>query len=111
VVNFDFTSVDVPVLAGVKAIKRDNHNFRIMAGPVLGFMTSREVEPVPSLSAVFSREYFRDHFYGWQLGAGIDLRWLTLDARLERSRNSVYQSHDFTTRNNLFLISAGIKLF
>ncbi len=107
ITNFDFSSVDVPVLAGIKLVKGDFFNVRVMGGPMFGFLTSSDVEPSPQ----FSREYFKDHFYGWQYGLGFDLWFITLDARIEHSRNSVYQSDDFTTRNNLFLISAGIKLF
>jgi hypothetical protein len=111
VANFDFSSVDVPVLAGIKLVKGDFFNVRAMGGPVFGFLTSRNVEPAPSFSTAFSKQYFKDHFYGWQYGLGFDLWFLTFDVRMERSRNSVYQSSDFTTKNNLFLVSAGIKIF
>jgi len=106
VTNFDFTSVDVPVLGGIKLVKGNFFNLRAMAGPMLGFITSRDVEPSPE----FSKAYFQDHLFGWQYGIGFDLWFLTLDARIEHSRNSIYQSSDFSTKNNVFLISAGIKI-
>ncbi len=105
--RFDFTSVDVPLLAGIKVIKGDFFNIRAMGGPVFGFITSGDVEGRPEASA----DYFRDHFYGWQYGVGLDLWFVTLDARVENSRNSVYQSSDFSSRNKVFMISAGIKIF
>jgi hypothetical protein len=105
--NFDFSSLDVPLLAGCKVINLNNLNARIMGGPVFGFITTKAVEGSQSLSD----DYFRNHFYGWQIGAGIDmLAVLTLDARYESSRNSVYQSSDLSARNNLFLLSVGVKL-
>jgi hypothetical protein len=111
VANFDFSGVDVPILAGMKFLKEEIIQFRIMAGPMLGFMTSRQVEPKPAFEQIFSKKYFQDHLFGWQLGLGMDFRRYNLDVRLERSRNSVYQSNDFTTKNNLVLVSFGVKIF
>jgi hypothetical protein len=111
VANFDFSGVDVPLLAGVKLLKEEIIQCRIMAGPMLGFMTSRHVEPRPTFEQMFNKEYFQNHLFGWQFGWGLDYKIFSLDFRFERSRNSVYQSDDFTTKNNLFLVSFGIKLF
>jgi hypothetical protein len=111
VANFDFSGVDVPLLAGVKLLKEEIIQFRVMAGPMLGFITSRHVEPKPTFEQLFSKKYFQDHLFGWQAGWGLDYKIFSLDFRFERSRNSVYQSDDFTTKNNLFLASFGIKLF
>jgi hypothetical protein len=108
--NFDFSSVDVPVLAGVKVIKKESYNVRVMAGPMFGFLTSRDVEPIPTLEQAFSEDYFNDHLFGWQFGVGFEYKIFSLDVRMERSRNSVYESDDFTTNNNLFLASFGIKI-
>jgi len=84
---------------------------RFLAGPVLMFMTSRDVEPKPTFEQLFKKQYFQDHLFGWQFGLGVDYRNFSLDLRFERSRNSVYQSDDFTTKNNLVLVSLGVKLF
>jgi hypothetical protein len=111
VANFDFSGVDVPLLAGLKFLKDEIIQFRLMAGPMLGFMTSRQVEPRPTYTQLFSKKYFQDHLFGWQLGLGMDFRRYSLDVRMERSRNSVYQSDDFTTKNNLVLVSLGVKIF
>lgn len=105
VANFDFSSVDVPVLAGLKFGKKENFNIRAMGGPVFGFITSKNVEGAP----VFDADYFNNHFFGWQYGVGMDIWFITLDARIESSRNSVYQSSDFSTKNKVYLISLGIK--
>ncbi len=105
--NIDFSTLDVPVLAGVKLVKVGIFNFRVMGGPVLGFITSGKIESRPEPTA----DYFKNHFYGWQYGAGVDLWFLTLDARIENTRNSIYQSSDFSTRNKVFMITAGFKIF
>jgi len=111
VANFDFSGVDVPLLFGVRLMREEIIHFRMMAGPMLMFMTSNDVDPRPAFKEMFRRKYFEDHLFGWQMGAGIDFSRYSLDVRLERSRNSVYQSDDFTTKNNLVLVSLGIKLF
>lgn len=105
--NFDFSSVDVPLLAGIKVVNLPSFNARIMGGPVFGFITAKEVEGSQSVT----EDYFKSHFYGWQFGAGTDIfSFLTLDLRYESTRNSVYQSSNVSARNNLFLVSLGIKL-
>lgn len=111
VANFDFSGVDVPILFGVRLLREEIIHFRLMGGPMLMFMTSNDVDPRPAFKDMFKRKYFQDHLFGWQLGAGIDFSRYSLDVRLERSRNSVYQSDDFTTKNNLVLVSLGVKLF
>jgi hypothetical protein len=111
VANFDFTSVDVPLLAGVRLFKNKPYNIRFLGGPMLGFMTSRDVEPKPTFDELFSKTYFEDHLFGWQFGGGIDFSIFSLDVRWESSRNSVYQSDDFSTRNKVVLVSLGFKLF
>jgi len=111
VANFDFSGVDVPILFGVKLLREEIIHARLMAGPMLMFMTSNDVDPKPAFRDMFKRKYFEDHLFGWQLGTGIDYSRFSLDVRFERSRNSVYQSDDFTTKNNLVLVSLGVKLF
>ncbi len=106
VTKFDFTTVDVPLLAGIKLFEAGIFNFRAMGGPLFSFVTSRDVE-----GPRFGSDNFRDNFFGWQYGVGIDLWFITLDARFENSRNSVFQTSDFNARSNTFMLSAGIKLF
>jgi len=104
--RFDFKTIDVPILAGIKLFKSDFINVRAMGGPLFNFVTSKKVD-----GPRFGSDAFRDNFYGWQYGIGFDLWMITLDARFETSRNLVLQTDDFNARNKTFLISAGIKLF
>ena len=104
--KFDFSTVDVPLLVGLKLFKNDFFNVRAMGGPLFSFVTSRDVE-----GPKFGTDSFRDNFYGWQYGIGLDIWFITIDARFENSRQSVIQTSDFNARSNTFLLSAGIKLF
>ncbi len=104
--KFDFSTVDVPALVGIKLFKGDFADVRIMGGPLFSFVTSKDVE-----GDKFGVDDFRDNFFGWQYGIGVDLWFITLDARFENSRSNVIQTSDFNARNKTFLLSAGIKLF
>jgi hypothetical protein len=104
--KFDFSTVDVPLLAGIKLFKSGFVNVRAMGGPLFSFVTSKDVE-----GSEFGVDNLRDNFFGWQYGIGLDLWFVSLDARFENSRNSVIQTSDFNARSNLFLLSAGIKIF
>ncbi len=104
--KFDFSTIDVPLLAGIKLFKGGFFNVRAMGGPLFSFVTSRDVE-----GPRFDTDNFRNNFFGWQYGVGIDLWFITLDARFENSSNSVIQTSDFNARSNIFMLSAGIKFF
>ena len=106
VTQFDFSTVDVPILAGVKLFKGDFADVRLVAGPLFSFVTTKSVD-----GPKFGIDSFRDNFYGWQYGIGVDVWILSLDARFENSRNSVLKTSDFNARSNTFLLSAGIKIF
>jgi opacity protein-like surface antigen len=105
--KFDYTTVDVPLLAGVYLYKGDFIKVRAMGGPLFSFVTARDVDR----ETRFGVDDFRENFFGWQYGAGVDIWFITLDARFENSSGSVIQTSDFNARNKTFLLSAGIKLF
>jgi hypothetical protein len=106
VAMFGYSSVDVPLLLGAKVFKMSKLNFRAMGGPVFGFITSRNVDG----DSRFSVDNFRDRCFGWQYGLGVDIWFLTLDARIENSRSNVYQSSLVNSKNKTLLISLGFKI-
>ena len=103
--EFDLKTIDVPALVGLKIIKQETFNLRIMAGPVFSFVTDKSVK------GQFSEDKLRDNFFGWQYGAGVDFLFLTLDVRKESYSNNFYDTPDFDTKNGIFVISLGLKLF
>ena len=102
--SFDFKSVDVPLLAGIKLIKGEVFNFRVMGGPTFTFVTDKKIS-----GDTFSKDNLRDDFIGWQYGAGIDFLFLTFDARFESSRDIYSGAVSPDTKNQVFLLSLGIK--
>lgn len=103
--KFNLDAVDVPVLLGVKLINQKDFNLRIMAGPTFSFSTNK------SVSGQLSQDNLKNSFIGWQYGAGIDFLFLTFDARMESLSNNLYVTPDFNSKNGIFLLSLGIKLF
>lgn len=101
--SFDYNTVDVPVLFGFKIIKGGTVGLHATLGPVFSFITSANAE------GEFSDEYFADNYVGVQYGLGIDILFLTFDARMEHAGNSLYQHPDFDSKNQMFMLSVGFK--
>ena len=53
----------------------------------------------------------KDNYFGIQAGVGVDLWFVTIDARIESSSNIFIKKSNFSATNRVYLISAGIKLF
>ncbi len=105
VLRFDYTTVDLPVLAGLRLIKGDFVNVRAMGGPVFSFVTARDIT-----GNGLNPDNFRNNFFGWQYGVGVDVWFLTFDIRLENSQTNVIEDPLFNARSQTFLISMGLKI-
>lgn len=104
--SFDYKTISVPALIGIKIIDQKAFNLRITGGPVFSFVTEKSND-----ANKFDANYLKDNFFGWQYGAGVDFLFLTLDARMESFSNGIYDAPDFNTKNSNFIVSLGIKLF
>ena len=107
--TFDFNNIDVPLLFGIKVLKGDKANLRIMGGPVFSFVTSGEVDGDERIDS----DYFRDHYFGYQYGLGVDLWRFFVDFRVEEGTNNLYQhpTLDLDGKNRTFMVTAGLKIF
>lgn len=104
--QFDFNTVDVPVLLGIKIIDGERANVRITGGPVFSFLTSKKVGG----DELLDPDYYKDSYIGLQYGVGADLFGFTLDLRMENSSN-MYEQMNFDGKNKTFMISLGYKIF
>jgi len=105
--QFDFNNVDVPVLLGVKVLNSPAANLRLMAGPVFSFMTSNDING----DTQFNEQYFRDHYFGYQYGIGVDLWNFFIDARIEHSTNYFYYHPSvLKSKNKTLMLSVGFKI-
>lgn len=100
---FDYSTVDVPLLLGIKLIKGGALDLHANLGPVFSFITSSDTE------GEFSKEYFEDNYVGFQYGLGVDIWFLTFDARMEHSGENLYKHPQFDGKNQMFIFSVGFK--
>lgn len=105
--TFNYDMIDVPVMLGVRVIDGKMFNLRILGGPVFSFVTNSAIEGNDEL---FTTNNFKNQFFGWQYGVGIDFLLFTFDARIENSISDVYSSNALNSKNNSFLLSLGIKI-
>lgn len=107
--RFNFGNVDIPLLLGVKVLNGENANLRIMTGPVFSFLTSGKIEG----DDLMSPDFYRNRYYGYQYGIGLDLWSLFIDARMEHGANKLYYHPglDLDGRNRTFMVTVGFKIF
>ncbi|QIA08714.1 porin family protein [Draconibacterium halophilum] len=106
--GFDYKNIDVPVLLGYKLIKSSMVDFRIMAGPVFSFVTDADYPD--ELDPYLHDEFFNDHLFGVQYGLGVDVLFLTLDARMEHVSN-IYDDPNLINGNSTsFMLTLGFKV-
>lgn len=106
VTKFDFNNVDVPVLLGVKVINGGAANLRVMAGPVFSFITSKDIND----GSEFTTQYFKDNYFGYQYGVGVDFWNFFLDARMEHGTNNLYEHNNLNSKNKTFMVTVGFKI-
>ncbi len=104
--SFDYSTVDVPMLLGFKIIKGGMIDLYAVAGPMFSFITANSIEG----SDEFTEEYFGDNYVGIQYGLGVDVWFLTFDARLEHGNKKLYSHSDLEGKNSTFMLTVGFKI-
>ncbi len=110
-VSINYTSIDVPVLFGVKF-----GPLRVNAGPLASFKVTISISDDLKNYSSNIGESFKGASYGYQAGAGIDLGSLSLDLRYEGSLSDVSAVADvtkvsYTQKGNLWQMTLGYKIF
>lgn len=106
--DFNLNTIDVPILLGYKIISNDFVSLHLHAGPLFSFVTDQDFydDGVGDI--------INDNYIGWQVGAGLDLWFLTFDLRYEGSGNMIDEIEEMPgleANQNAFIASVGIKLF
>ncbi len=111
------TTIDIPMLLGYKILDMKLARMRIWAGPVASYVLNKSyqlsLDGIEN-SELISRDDFKDATWGFQVGAGLDLLFLTFDAGYEFGLEeflSVPSLDDFGLTNNMFYCSIGWRLF
>lgn len=108
------TYLDVPVLFGYKLAV-----FRFSAGPNFQFlMSANQDAPALLKDPNFSRDNFNAATVGFQLGVGVNLGKINLDARYDGSigdlgktiTTKAGQQVNYSTRANMFQLTLGYRI-
>ncbi len=108
------TSIKVPVLLGAKIINTKAFNLRFMVGPTVTFVLDKKLNPstVSELWPIHTVDDIKNSMWSVQMGAGMDILFVTLDVRYEMGIDNAYNgSSNLQMKNNIFNVSVGIKLF
>lgn len=106
-------SIKVPALIGIKLVNKGVVNLRVMAGPTVTFLYDKKLDPMHmgELWPIQSVDDLKNSIWSVQMGAGLDVLFMTLDVRYEFGVDNIYNgSSDLKMRNNIFNVSLGVKL-
>jgi len=101
-----YSSFDVPVLLGFRAIKGKVVDLHFVAGPVFSGITSKNIEG----SDLLDKSFYENHYFSVQYGLGVDVLFMTFDARMENGLGTVYSQNNVDIKNNSFILSVGFKI-
>jgi hypothetical protein len=102
----------VPVLVGYKLINAKVLNLRVLAGPVANFILNKTVDFNQEYPAPVQEADLKNVAWGMDVGAGVDVFFLTLDLRYEFGLNNIYDGNGSQSiKSNVFIVSLGFKFF
>ena len=111
------TTVDIPMLLGYKLIDLKLIRFRVWGGPVVSYVLDKKytlsLDGVDETSRISTTD-FKDATWAGQIGAGLDLLFLTFDIGYEFGLEdflTIRSLDDFNLRQNMYYISLGWRLF
>ncbi len=104
--SFDYTTFDVPVLLGYRIIKGKALDIHLIGGPVWSNITKEEVKD----GNVFDESFFKNHYMSIQYGVGMDVLFMTIDAKMENGLSDIYSMNGESFKNNTFMLYIGFKI-
>ena len=112
-------SLDVPVLVGFKIIHSDFITWRIELGPEASFVVNKKVKDENSVLGPIKESSLSS--VNWYVigGTGIDILFLKLDIRYQYGFNQLIKdvqtsgstTASFDSKNQMFVVSLGFKIF
>ncbi len=110
------SKVRIPLLVGYKLFKPDADpffNIRFFTGPSLSLVTSANDGDSP---LGIEKDDFKSSVFGWNAGTGMDILIFFADINYQFGLSDVFEDLDIqgiegqNSKNNLFYLSAGIRL-
>lgn len=115
------STIDVPILLGLKIIDPPAFNIRLQAGPVASFVVNKNFDITLDGIKEEPDDAYKDAWsnmnWAMQFGAGVDVLFMTIDLRYELGLSNLYTSSEEAfiiheqVNNNLFFLSVGFKIF
>jgi len=103
-----FTNINFPVLLG-KSFGSKDLNFRLVAGPVLVGVMSRNESFSQNFDATFKNfGTYKNRDYGYQAGAGVDFGAITADLRYQGGLDKINPKYGEV--QNIWALSVGYKI-
>ena len=114
------STIDVPVLLGLKVFDPPALNIRLQAGPVASFVLNKNFDITLNGVSEEPGDEYKDAWnnmnWALQFGGGVDVLFLTIDLRYELGLSNLFNqpenavlNHD-KVKNNLFFLSVGFKI-
>ena len=103
--EIDFKTVDIPVLIGLSVIKGKVLDLHVVGGPVFSNIVSKNIKG----GNLVKEEFYKNNYFGIQYGVGIDVLFLTFDARMENGFGEFYADPTIAGKNSTFMLSVGFK--
>jgi len=103
-------TLDIPILLGYKIADLKVANIRVMGGPVLSFVTDKDLKY--SLGGInITDGDLKDNNWALQLGIGADALMFTFDIRYEYGITDISDIEGIELKNNIVVFSLGYKFF
>lgn len=128
--GIQLSTLDIPILLGVKLIDLRVLKLNIFTGPSASILLNEQMDLTPKFSGNTNQEVdykgvsinkpFEEGFdlskeletanWNWQVGAGVDIASFYLDVRYEYGLNDITKL-DFEQKTNMLMFSVGFKFF
>ena len=100
-------TIQIPVLLGFKVIDLKLASLRAFTGPAMSYVTTKSISS--SLSNISAND-FKNSYWDWQAGAGIDIGMLTLDVRYGFGITKLSDTaNSYTNKGKVITMSIGFK--
>lgn len=102
----DISAIKIPIFVGINLIgDADDSNFHIMGGPTMRLVT--DVNPGTTGK---TKEDFSDFIFDMNIGAGISMGKIFIDAGYEWGLTNIYKDETNDIRSRGFWLNAGFRL-
>lgn len=112
----EIQTIEIPLLIGLKILDLERINLRLLAGPSGSLAVGKKVSMTDEDEFInpIKKADISDLQWGINAGVGIDVLSFTLDVKYHKGMNEIIGLVDdigFNSRNNLFLVSLGLKIW